>query len=52
MAGQYAFGLEDAGDECTTDFPIGKHATHFPEILKRVAAAGHTIGLIPGRTPI
>jgi peptidoglycan/xylan/chitin deacetylase (PgdA/CDA1 family) len=25
-------------------FPIGKHATWHPEILKQVAAAGHTIG--------
>jgi peptidoglycan/xylan/chitin deacetylase (PgdA/CDA1 family) len=27
-----------------TFFPIGKHATYHPEILKQVAAAGHTIG--------
>jgi peptidoglycan/xylan/chitin deacetylase (PgdA/CDA1 family) len=27
-----------------TFFPIGKHATWHPEILKRVAAQGHTIG--------
>ena len=25
-------------------FPIGKHATYHPEILKQVAAAGHTVG--------
>ncbi len=25
-------------------FPIGLHATYYPEILKQVAAAGHTIG--------
>ena len=25
-------------------FPIGKHATYYPEILKQVAAAGHTVG--------
>ena len=25
-------------------FPIGKHATYYPDILKQVAAAGHTIG--------
>jgi peptidoglycan/xylan/chitin deacetylase (PgdA/CDA1 family) len=25
-------------------FPIGKHATYHPEILRQVAAAGHTIG--------
>jgi peptidoglycan/xylan/chitin deacetylase (PgdA/CDA1 family) len=31
---------------CTkaTFFPIGKHATYHPEILKAVAAAGHTVG--------
>ena len=31
---------------CTkaTFFPIGKHATYHPEILKQVAAAGHTVG--------
>ncbi len=27
-----------------TFFPIGKHATYYPDILKQVAAAGHTIG--------
>jgi peptidoglycan/xylan/chitin deacetylase (PgdA/CDA1 family) len=27
-----------------TFFPIGKHATWYPEILKQVAEAGHTIG--------
>ena len=27
-----------------TFFPIGKHATYYPEILKQVAAAGYTIG--------
>src|SRR3981081_4702178 len=25
-------------------FPIGKHATYYPEILRQVAAAGHSIG--------
>jgi peptidoglycan/xylan/chitin deacetylase (PgdA/CDA1 family) len=32
--------------ECTkaTFFPIGLHATYYPNILKEVAAAGHTIG--------
>jgi peptidoglycan-N-acetylglucosamine deacetylase len=25
-------------------FPIGKHATYYPEILRQVAAAGHTVG--------
>jgi peptidoglycan/xylan/chitin deacetylase (PgdA/CDA1 family) len=31
---------------CTkaTFFPIGKHATYYPEILRKVAKAGHTIG--------
>jgi peptidoglycan/xylan/chitin deacetylase (PgdA/CDA1 family) len=27
-----------------TFFPIGKHASYHPEIIKQVAAAGHTIG--------
>lgn len=33
-------------EECTKAifFPIGKHATYHPEILKSVAAHGHTIG--------
>jgi peptidoglycan/xylan/chitin deacetylase (PgdA/CDA1 family) len=25
-------------------FPIGKHATYYPEIVRQVAAAGHTVG--------
>ncbi len=38
--------LEALAKHCTkaTFFPIGKHATWHPEILKKVAAAGHTIG--------
>jgi peptidoglycan/xylan/chitin deacetylase (PgdA/CDA1 family) len=38
--------LKALADECTTGifFPIGKHATYYPEILKQVAAAGHTVG--------
>jgi peptidoglycan/xylan/chitin deacetylase (PgdA/CDA1 family) len=38
--------LKALADECTTGifFPIGKHSTYYPEILKEVAAAGHTIG--------
>jgi peptidoglycan-N-acetylglucosamine deacetylase len=38
--------LKALDDECTkaTFFPIGKHATYHPEILKQVAAAGHTVG--------
>ncbi|MDE1936991.1 polysaccharide deacetylase family protein [Bradyrhizobium sp.] len=38
--------LKTLANECTTGifFPIGKHATYYPEILKEVAAAGHTIG--------
>ena len=38
--------LKTLAEESTTGifFPIGKHATYFPEILKQVAAAGHTIG--------
>jgi peptidoglycan/xylan/chitin deacetylase (PgdA/CDA1 family) len=38
--------LKTLADECTTGvfFPIGKHATYEPEILKKVLAAGHTVG--------
>src|SRR5487761_2580306 len=38
--------LKALADECTKAvfFPIGKHATYHPEILRQVAAAGHTIG--------
>jgi peptidoglycan/xylan/chitin deacetylase (PgdA/CDA1 family) len=38
--------LKALADHCAraTFFPIGKHATYYPEILKQVAAAGHTIG--------
>jgi peptidoglycan/xylan/chitin deacetylase (PgdA/CDA1 family) len=38
--------LKTLANECTTGifFPIGKHSTYYPEILKQVAAAGHTIG--------
>ena len=38
--------LKTLADECTTGifFPIGKHATYYPEIAKQVYAAGHTIG--------
>ena len=38
--------LKSLADECTTGifFSIGKHATYYPEILKQVYAAGHTIG--------
>jgi peptidoglycan/xylan/chitin deacetylase (PgdA/CDA1 family) len=38
--------LKTLADECTTGifFSIGKHATYYPEILKQVYAAGHTIG--------
>src|ERR1700761_5149878 len=38
--------LKALSDECTTGifFSIGKHATYYPEILKQVMAAGHTIG--------
>jgi peptidoglycan/xylan/chitin deacetylase (PgdA/CDA1 family) len=38
--------LKTLANECTTGifFPIGKHATYYPEILKQVAAAGHTVG--------
>jgi len=38
--------LKTLADECTTGifFSIGKHATYYPEILKEVYAAGHTVG--------
>ncbi len=38
--------LKALEDECTRAvfFPIGKHATYHPQILKQVAAAGHTVG--------
>jgi peptidoglycan-N-acetylglucosamine deacetylase len=38
--------LKALEDECTKAvfFPIGKHASYHPEILRQVAAAGHTIG--------
>lgn len=38
--------LKALADQCTkaTFFPIGKHATYYPEILKQVAEAGHTVG--------
>jgi peptidoglycan/xylan/chitin deacetylase (PgdA/CDA1 family) len=38
--------LKALADECTTGifFSIGLHATYYPEILKQVMAAGHTIG--------
>src|ERR1700719_2044353 len=38
--------LKALEDECTKAvfFPIGKHATYHPEILRQVAAAGHSVG--------
>ena len=38
--------LKALADECTKAvfFPVGKHTTYHPEILRQVAAAGHTIG--------
>ncbi len=38
--------LKALADQCTKAlfFPIGKHAGYHPEILKRVVAAGHTVG--------
>jgi peptidoglycan/xylan/chitin deacetylase (PgdA/CDA1 family) len=38
--------LKALAEECTKAvfFPIGKHASYHPEILRQVAAAGHTIG--------
>jgi peptidoglycan/xylan/chitin deacetylase (PgdA/CDA1 family) len=38
--------LEALAKHCTKAifFPIGKHASYYPEILKKVAEAGHSIG--------
>jgi peptidoglycan/xylan/chitin deacetylase (PgdA/CDA1 family) len=38
--------LKALADQCirATFFAIGLHSTYYPEILKQVAAAGHTIG--------
>lgn len=38
--------LKALADECTKAvfFPIGLHTTYHPDILKQVAAAGHTVG--------
>jgi peptidoglycan/xylan/chitin deacetylase (PgdA/CDA1 family) len=38
--------LKALADQClrATFFPIGKHATYHPDILKQVVAAGHTVG--------
>lgn len=38
--------LKTLDEECTRAifFPIGKHATYYPEILKQVLAHGHTVG--------
>ena len=38
--------LKALAEECVraTFFPIGKHATYYPEILSQVAPAGHSIG--------
>ena len=38
--------LKALADQCTKGlfFPIGKHATYHPEILRQVATAGHTVG--------
>jgi peptidoglycan/xylan/chitin deacetylase (PgdA/CDA1 family) len=38
--------LKALAEECTKAifFPVGKHSTYHPEILKQVAAAGHTVG--------
>jgi peptidoglycan/xylan/chitin deacetylase (PgdA/CDA1 family) len=38
--------LAELARHCTKAifFPIGKHATYYPEILRQVAAAGHSIG--------
>ncbi len=38
--------LKALDDECVKAvfFPVGKHATYHPDILKKVVAAGHTVG--------
>jgi peptidoglycan/xylan/chitin deacetylase (PgdA/CDA1 family) len=38
--------LKALADECVqaTFFAIGKHATYYPEILRSIAEAGHTVG--------
>src|SRR5262245_37251974 len=38
--------LKALADECVraTFFAIGKHATYYPEVLRNVAAAGHSVG--------
>src|SRR4051812_10982811 len=38
--------LKALAEECTTGifFAVGKHATYHPDILRQVAAAGHTVG--------
>ena len=38
--------LETLANHCTKAvfFPIGKHASYYPEILKKVAEGGHSIG--------
>ena len=38
--------LDALASHCTKAlfFPIGKHASYYPEILKKVAEAGHSIG--------
>jgi peptidoglycan/xylan/chitin deacetylase (PgdA/CDA1 family) len=38
--------LKALAEQCVhaTFFPIGKHATYYPDILRQVAAAGHSIG--------
>src|SRR5262249_17269363 len=38
--------LKALADQCVkaTFFPIGKHATYYPEILRQVVSAGHTVG--------
>jgi polysaccharide deacetylase len=41
-----AAGLGDAGEECVraTFFLIGKPASEHPELVRRIAAEGHTVG--------
>ena len=45
--------LKTLAEECTTGifFPIGKHATYYPEILKQVMRPATPSARTPGRTP-
>ena len=46
--------LKALADECTKGlfFPVGKHTTYHPEILKQVSMPATPSARTPGRTPI